>query len=106
MNRFPQERFTKSLSSGLFIFALCVAGYSSSGSIAQAKPLDDPTAVQKSSEGKSLEIPGSFKELPGVKDAVTAKHIHVINFACWWFPFTRMKSAFEKSCRKRKGFSD
>jgi 3D (Asp-Asp-Asp) domain-containing protein len=57
----------------LFIFALCVAGYSSSGSIAEAKTLDDPTALQKSSEGKSIEIPGSFKELPGVKDAVTAK---------------------------------
>ena len=73
MNRFPHRRFTKSLSSGLFIFALCVAGYSSSGSVAQAKALDDPTALQKSSEGKSIEIPGSFKELPGVKDAVTAK---------------------------------
>jgi 3D (Asp-Asp-Asp) domain-containing protein len=73
MNRFPQKRFTKSLSSGLFIFALCVAGYSSSGSIAEAKPLDDPATLQKSSEGKSIEIPGSFKELPGVKDAVTAK---------------------------------
>ena len=82
MNQLPHRRFTKSLSSGLFIFALCVAGYSSSGNVAEAKTTDDPTAVQKSSEGKSIEIPGSFKELPGAKDAVTAKRaVGEINIA-------------------------
>lgn len=82
MNQLPHRRFTKSLSSGLFIFALCVAGYSSRGNVAEAKTADEPTAVQKPSEGRTIEIPGSFKELPGAKDAVTAKRaVGEINIA-------------------------
>lgn len=73
MNQLPRRRFTKRLSPGLFIFALCVAGYSASGSVAAAKTADDSPVAQKPSEGKSIEIPGSFKVLPGAKDAVTAK---------------------------------
>jgi 3D (Asp-Asp-Asp) domain-containing protein len=71
MHRFPGKRFCKCLSSGLSVLALII---SLSGSRDTALAADGPVAnAARSSEVDSLEIPGSFKDLPEARDAVTAK---------------------------------
>lgn len=68
MNRFSGRRFSKCLASGLSVLALII---SLSGSASAA---DDPAAnAARSSQVDSLDIPGSFKDLPEARDAVTAK---------------------------------
>jgi 3D (Asp-Asp-Asp) domain-containing protein len=68
MTRFPGNRRGKCLSSGLTVLALII---SLSGSALAA---DDPAAnAARSSQVDSLDIPGSFKDLPEARDAVTAK---------------------------------
>lgn len=71
MNRFPGRRLCKYLSSGLSVLALIIA---LSGSRETALAADDPAAAApRSSQVDSLDIPGSFKDLPEARDAVTAK---------------------------------
>ena len=72
MNQTPSRRFTSSLSSGLSILAIFAFGYSISGNAQTVRTADHPTAT-KTAEEKSLDIPGTFKDLPAAKDAVTAK---------------------------------
>ncbi len=73
MNPYPQSRFTNGLSSGLYILAIFAIGYCFSGNVVSAYASDNPPAVSKASEDTSIEIPGTFKNLPGPKDAVTSK---------------------------------
>lgn len=71
MNRFPGRRLCKYFSSGLSVLALMIA---LSGSRETALAADDPAAAAaRSSQVDSLDIPGSFKDLPEARDAVTAK---------------------------------
>ena len=71
MNWFPGRRLLRGLSTGLSVLALIIG---LSGSIDTALAADDPAAsAAKSSQVNSLEIPGSFKDLPVARDAVTAK---------------------------------
>lgn len=71
MNRFPRKRLCKCLSSGLSVLALVLF---LSGSLDTALAADDPAATAaRSPQVESLEIPGSFKDLPEARDAVTAK---------------------------------
>jgi 3D (Asp-Asp-Asp) domain-containing protein len=71
MNWFPGKRLLNRLSTGLAVFALIIC---LSNSIVTALAADDPaTSAAKSSQVDSLEIPGSFKDLPVSRDAVTAK---------------------------------
>lgn len=70
MNLFPAKRVSKSLYSGLFVFALII---SLSGSLDTALAADDPVATAAKTAQGAVEIPGSFKELPDARDAVTAK---------------------------------
>ena len=72
MNQYPQSRFTNGLTSGLYILAIFAIGYCFSGQIVSADASDNPPAA-KASEDNSIEIPGTFKNLPGAKDAVTSK---------------------------------
>src|SRR2546423_13032282 len=72
MNQPPNRRFTSSLSSGLSILAIFAFGYSINGHAQSVRAVDHPT-ITKSTEEKSLDIPGTFKDLPAAKDAVTAK---------------------------------
>ncbi|MGA9768431.1 MAG: 3D domain-containing protein [Blastocatellia bacterium] len=73
MNQYPQSGFTKGLSSGLYILAIFAIGYCFSGNVVLADTDDNPPAASKASEDNSIEIPGTFKNLPGAKDAVTSK---------------------------------
>ena len=73
MNQMPNRRFTSGLSSGLSILAIFAFGYSLSGYAQTVRSAEHPTAAAQSAEGKSIEIPGTFKDLPAAKDAVTAK---------------------------------
>jgi 3D (Asp-Asp-Asp) domain-containing protein len=73
MNQTPSRRFTSSLSSGLSILAIFAFGYSVSGNAQSVRAVNNPPATTKSTEEKSLDIPGTFKDLPAAKDAVTAK---------------------------------
>jgi 3D (Asp-Asp-Asp) domain-containing protein len=73
MNQYPQSGFTKGLSSGLSILAIFSIGYCFSGNVVSAKAYDNPPAASKASQDTSIEIPGTFKDLPGAKDAVTSK---------------------------------
>jgi 3D (Asp-Asp-Asp) domain-containing protein len=71
MNQFPGRRLPKRLYSGLSVFALII---SLSGSLDTVLAADDPAgAAAKTSQGDAVEIPGSFKDLPEARDAVTAK---------------------------------
>ena len=72
MNQTPSRRFTSGLSSGLSILAIFAFGYSISGNAQTVRTADHPTAT-KTAEEKSLDIPGTFKDLPAAKDAVTSK---------------------------------
>ncbi|MEN3331926.1 MAG: hypothetical protein V7641_1291, partial [Blastocatellia bacterium] len=73
MNQTPSRRFTSSLSSGLSILAIFAFGYSVSGNAQSVRAVNHPPTATKSAEEKSIDIPGSFKDLPAAKDAVTAK---------------------------------
>ncbi len=73
MNPYPQSRFTNGLTSGLYILAIFAIGYCFSGNVVSANTDDNPPAASKASEDNSIEIPGTFKNLPGAKDAVTSK---------------------------------
>ena len=73
MNQPPSRRFKQGLS-GLTILLFFIVGYSISGQIKSVNAADTPTAAQtQSSQENFIEIPGSFKDMPGAKDAVTAK---------------------------------
>jgi 3D (Asp-Asp-Asp) domain-containing protein len=54
------------------IIAGVAFGYSLSGGAEFARAAQNPTAA-KSSDEKSIEIPGTFKDLPAARDAVTSK---------------------------------
>jgi 3D (Asp-Asp-Asp) domain-containing protein len=74
MNRSPYRRFKRGLFSGLVILSFFSVGYFISGNSNSVYAADSPTAASsQSSEVKSIEIPGAFKNSPGAKDAVTAK---------------------------------
>ena len=73
MNPYPQSRFTNGLTSGLYILAIFAIGYCFSGQVVSAKASENPPAASKAPEDSSIEIPGTFKNLPGAKDAVTSK---------------------------------
>ena len=73
MNQTPSRRFTSSLSSGLSILAIFAFGYTVSGNAQSVHAVNNPPATTKSTEEKSIDIPGTFKDLPTAKDAVTAK---------------------------------
>ena len=73
MNQFPSRRFTKGLSSGLSIVAIFAIGYCLNGNVESVNAADNPAATSKSSQDNSIAIPGTFKDLPGAKDAVTSK---------------------------------
>lgn len=75
MNQLPNRRFTSSLSSGLSILAIFAFGHSISGNAQSVRAADTPTAATKSVEEKSIEIPGTFKDLPAAKDAITSKRM-------------------------------
>jgi 3D (Asp-Asp-Asp) domain-containing protein len=71
MNWFPGRRLCKYFSSGLSVLALMIF---LGGSRDTALAADDPAATApRSSQVDSLDIPGSFKDLPEARDAVTAK---------------------------------
>jgi len=74
MTWFPCRRVPKYLSSGLFTFASFALVLCLSGSLDAALAADEPTAsAARSSQAGSLDIPGSFKDLPDANDTVTAK---------------------------------
>ena len=74
MTWFPGRRVPKYLSSGLFTLAGFALVLCLSGSLDAALAADDPTASSaRSSQAGSLDIPGSFKDLPDARDSVTAK---------------------------------
>jgi len=72
MNQTPYRRFTSSLSSGLSILAIFAFGYSVSGNAQSVRAADHPSSVTKSAEEKSIDIPGTFKDLPAAA-GVTSK---------------------------------
>ena len=58
MNRFPGKRFTKSLSSGLFIWAVFTVGYQSEFIMVSVKAADNPQILQeKSSKDDHKNLP-------------------------------------------------
>ena len=72
MNQMPNRRFTRGLSLSLSILASVAVGYGMGGNLQSVKAAQNPDAA-KSSEEKSIEIPGTFKDLPAARDAVTSK---------------------------------
>lgn len=72
MNQSPRRGFSNGLTSGLTIFAIFTIGFSING-LAQAA--ENPPA-KNSSQVDSMEIPGTFKDLPGKMDAITSKRIN------------------------------
>ncbi len=73
MNQTPSRRFKKSLSTGLSIFAIFAVGYAAGKKVVIAQAAEtSPTTVNKPTK-QSLDIPGTFKNLPDVKDSVTQK---------------------------------
>ena len=79
MNPPPSRRFTSSLSSGLSILAMFAFGYSVNGQAQSLRAADHPPTFTQSAEEKSIEIPGTFKDLPAARDSVTAKRPVVEN---------------------------
>src|ERR1044072_3765624 len=73
MNQFLSRRFTKGLSSVLSSVAIVAIGYCLSGNVESVNAADNSAATSKSSQDNSIVIPGTFKDLPGAKDAVTSK---------------------------------
>ena len=64
------KRLRKYLYSGLSVI---VVFFSLSGSLGNALAADDPATNAARTTPDALEIPGSFKDLPEARDAVTAK---------------------------------
>ncbi|MFL6212567.1 MAG: 3D domain-containing protein [Blastocatellia bacterium] len=79
MNQTPNRRFTSSLSSGLSILAIFAFGYSVNGNAQSLRAADHPPTLTQTADEKSLDIPGTFKDLPAARDAVTAKRPVVEN---------------------------
>src|SRR5438128_1762824 len=79
MNQTPNRRFTSSLSSGLSILAIFAFGYSVNGKAQSLRTADHPPTFTQAAEEKSIEIPGTFKDMPAARDAVTAKRTVVEN---------------------------
>jgi len=75
MIRFPGRRSSKAISSGATFLVVFTVIISISGAFDTAFAADDPTATAKSAQVNQLDVPGSFKELPDAKDAVTAKRV-------------------------------
>ena len=75
MIRFPGRRSSKALSSGATFLVVFTVIISISGAFDTAFAADDPTPAAKSAQVNQLDVPGSFKELPDAKDAVTAKRV-------------------------------
>ncbi|HKP84596.1 MAG TPA: 3D domain-containing protein [Blastocatellia bacterium] len=73
MNHFPRRRFTKGLTSGLSLVMFLALLYCLSGNVESVEAADNPAATSKPAQDNSIEIPGTFKNLPGAKDAVTSK---------------------------------
>ncbi|HVG22114.1 MAG TPA: 3D domain-containing protein [Blastocatellia bacterium] len=74
MNQFPYRRFNKRLFSGLSILTIFAVGYTPGGNNWSAMAADNPPPpAAKTSQVSSIEIPGTFKDLPAAKDAVTQK---------------------------------
>lgn len=74
MNSVPGRRFRRVLSSALSVLGSFILVISLSGSFDNALAGDDPAVSgASSSEANSLDIPGSFKDLPTARDIVTAK---------------------------------
>jgi 3D (Asp-Asp-Asp) domain-containing protein len=69
MNCFSGKRLLRVLSASVSVLALIIW---LSGSVDNALAAEDP-AAKSSAQVDSLEIPGSFKDLPIARDAVTAK---------------------------------
>ena len=72
MIRFPGRRIGRSLSSGLTFLAVFTVVISLSDA-AGTVFADEPGVAAKPSQVNQLDVPGSFKDLPDAKDAVTAK---------------------------------
>ena len=79
MNQPPSRRFTSSLSSGLSILAVFAFGYSVSGNAQSLRAADHPPTFTQSADKRSVEIPGTFKDLPAARDTVTAKRSTIAN---------------------------
>jgi len=75
MIRFPGRRSSKAVSSGATFLVVFTVIISISGAFDTAFAADDPTPAAKSAQVNQLDVPGSFKELPDAKDAVTAKRV-------------------------------
>ncbi|MFP5265671.1 MAG: 3D domain-containing protein [Blastocatellia bacterium] len=74
MNRFAyRSRFNKRLFSGLSILTIFAVGYTPGGNNGSALAADNPPPAAKPAQVSSIEIPGTFKDLPPAKDAVTQK---------------------------------
>ena len=72
MNLFPGRRLRRILYSGLSIFALSIFLSDIFGTVLAA---DDHTTPKEKTSQEPLEVPGSFKDLPDARDAVTAKSV-------------------------------
>ena len=70
MKQFPARRFVRYLYSGLSVILLSIL---LSGSLDNVFAADDAAINNSKPTQEALEIPGSFKDLPEARDAVTAK---------------------------------
>ena len=71
---FSGKKLNKGFSSGVSIFASLTVVMSLGGTLDTALAADGPKAgIARSSPQDPLEVPGSFKELPDARDAVTTK---------------------------------
>src|ERR1700687_2836562 len=71
---FLGRKLNKGFSSGLSIFASLTVAVSLGGTLSTALAADGPKAgIARPSQDDPLDVPGSFKELPDARDAVTAK---------------------------------
>ncbi|PYT07290.1 MAG: hypothetical protein DMF60_07410 [Acidobacteria bacterium] len=71
---FSWRKLNKGFSSGFSIFASLTVAISLGGTLDSALAADGPkTGVARAAQDDALEVPGSFKELPDARDAVTAK---------------------------------
>lgn len=73
MIRFAGRRISKTLTSGLTFLAVFTVVTSISGALNTVFAADEPREAAKSPQVNELDVPGSFKDLPVAKDAVTAK---------------------------------
>jgi 3D (Asp-Asp-Asp) domain-containing protein len=72
MNQMLNRRFTRGLSLSMSILASVTVGYLLTGNLESVRAADNPAAA-KSPEKKSIDVPGTFKDLPAAKDSVTSK---------------------------------